>query len=162
MLSRIKLLLALLVLTSTSQMSHAFLLQSMDGQRVNLTDYIADDRWTLMMFWATDCVACEEQKPALEAFHRQNSDSLATVIGVATDGIEFRQEIEKLNNLHRPSYPNLMAFSDVFHRQYKEMSGRDFRITPTFLVFDSNGELNGAVYGYLNFDELQQHIAASR
>ncbi|MFK7992693.1 MAG: TlpA family protein disulfide reductase [Granulosicoccus sp.] len=142
-----------------SHVTHAFQLQALDESRVNLMDYVNKDRWTLVMFWATDCIPCEEQKPALEAFHRQHSASLATVVGVAIDGMENREEIDKLNKLHDPSYPNLVVFTDVFHRQYKELVGKPFRTTPTFLVFDSKGQLQGNLYGYIDFDALTQHIA---
>lgn len=158
----VKALLASLILVFTSQMSHAFLLETMDRQRVDLTDYIANDRWTLMMFWATDCVACEEQKPALEAFYRNNLDGAATVVGIATDGVEFQEQIEKLNKLHNPSYPNFMAYSDVFRRQYEELAGKEFRITPTFLLFDADGNLHGRKYGYLDFSGLQQLVSANQ
>lgn len=141
-----------------SNLVHAFQLQALDEQRVNLMDYVGDERWTLVMFWATDCIPCEEQKPALEAFHRQHSDSIASVVGVAIDGMENRDEIDKLNKLHDPSYPNLVVFTDVFHRQYQELVGKPFRTTPTFLVFDSNGQLQGNLYGYIDFDALTQHI----
>ncbi|MFK8083083.1 MAG: TlpA family protein disulfide reductase [Granulosicoccus sp.] len=154
------LLLALLPVLLLSHPLHAFQLQSMDEERVNLLDYVGNDRWTLVMFWATDCVPCEEQKPALEAFHQQHGDAVASVVGVAIDGMENRDEIDKLNQLHDPSYPNLVVFTDVFHRQYQELVGKPFRTTPTFLVFDAQGELQGNLYGYIDFEALSRHIVA--
>jgi len=142
-----------------SHSAHAFQLQAMDEQRVDLLDYVGDDRWTLIMFWATDCIPCEEQKPALEAFHQRLSPDVASVVGVAIDGMENRGEIARLNALHDPSYPNLVVFTDVFQRQYQELVGKPFRTTPTFLVFDPQGNLRGNLYGYIDFDALVQHVS---
>lgn len=152
--------LALMVCMMAGNAVQAFQLQALDEQRVNLMDYVGDGRWTLVMFWATDCIPCEEQKPALEAFHQQHSPALASVVGVAIDGMENRVEIDKLNALHDPSYQNLVVFSDVFHRQYEELVGKPFRTTPTFLVFDADGQLQGNLYGYIDFDALTRHITA--
>ncbi|MFK7857723.1 MAG: TlpA family protein disulfide reductase [Granulosicoccus sp.] len=151
---------ALLPCLLSSYAAQAFQLQALDEERVDLMDYISTDHWTIVMFWATDCIPCEEQKPALEAFHRQHSPQLASVVGVAIDGMENREEIDKLNKLHNPTYPNLVVFTDVFHRQYQELVGKPFRTTPTFLVFDGEGKLQGNLYGYIDFEGLSQHITA--
>ena len=158
---RFFLMLSLVTCLAVNIPVHAFQLQSLDEQRVDLLDYVGDEHWTVVMFWSTDCIPCEEQKPALEAFHqRHTSNGTASVVGVAIDGMENRVDIDKLNALHKPSYPNLVVFTDVFHRQYKELVGKPFRITPTFLVFDSAGQLQGNLYGYIDFDALSQHITA--
>lgn len=140
--------------------AQAFQLQDMDGERVNLLDYVGDGSWTLMMFWATDCVACEEQKPALEAFHHLHRGEVAKVVGVVTDGFEKKDEIDKLMALHDPSYPNLVVFTDVFRRQYQELTNKPFRVTPTFLVFGPDGQLRGNLYGYIDFNAISQHVTS--
>jgi len=132
----------------------AFQLQAMDESRVNLMDYVSDDKWTVVMFWSTDCFVCEEQKPALETFHLENRSTLAEVVGVATDGMEKRGEIERLNQLHNPSYPNLVAFSDVFLRQFEELVGKPYRASPTFVIFDPQGNVFGRLFGYVDFEAL--------
>lgn len=158
--SRFSLMMALLSCLLAGNSAQAFQLQALDEERVNLMDYVGDGRWTLVMFWATDCIPCEEQKPALEAFHQQLSPNQASVVGVAIDGMENKVEIDKLNKLHDPSYPNLVVFTDVFYRQYQELVGKPFRTTPTFLVFGPNGQLQGNLYGYIDFDALTRHVTA--
>ncbi len=140
--------------------AHAFLLQDMEGERVDLMDYVGDGSWTLMMFWATDCVACEQQKPALEAFHRMHHGADAKVVGVVTDGFELKDEIDDLMAKHDPSYPNLVVYSDVFFKQYEELTNKSFRVTPTFLLFGPNGELKGNLYGYVDFNAISQHVTS--
>ena len=150
------------VLASTlvSTTANAFLLQNMDEQRVELMDYLDDDRWTLVMFWRRDCVQCEEQKPAFEAFYQQHKNLNATVLGIATDGMEYKDDIDALIAYNKPTYPNLVVFTDVFHRQYQELVGKPFRATPTFLLFDPQGNVRGSLFGYINFEEIAGYISS--
>ena len=139
----------------------AFQLQSMDASRVDLNDYVGGGRWTLVMFWSTDCIPCEQQKPMIEAFHHDHEAVDARVVGVALDGMEARAEIQKLVERHNPSYPNLVVFTDVFHRQFKELTGKDFRATPTYLLFDPSGKLAGARTGMIERAALEAVVAGN-
>ena len=141
--------------------AHAFQLQSMDASRVDLNDYVGGGRWTLVMFWSTDCIPCEQQKPMIEAFHHDHEAVDARVVGIALDGMEARAEIQKLVDRHNPSYPNLVVFTDVFHRQFKELTGKDFRATPTYLLFDPSGELAGARTGMIERAELEAVVTGN-
>lgn len=137
---------------------HAFQLQALDKTRVNLLDYVGDGRWTLVMFWSTDCIPCEEQKPMIEDFHRTHQASNAKVIGIALDGMENYAGIKKLVDLHEPTYPNLVVFTDVFHRQYYELTSKQFRATPTYLLFSPNGQLAGTRAGKIERAMLESIV----
>ncbi|ASJ74395.1 Thiol-disulfide oxidoreductase ResA [Granulosicoccus antarcticus IMCC3135] len=140
-------------------LAQSFQLQDMESSRVNLNDYVGDGRWTLVMFWSTDCIPCEQQKPMIEAFHHDHQASDARVVGIALDGMEAEAEIQKLIDRHNPSYPNLVVFTDVFHRQYKELTGKDFRATPTYLLYDPSGNLAGARTGMIERAALEAVVA---
>ncbi len=142
-------------------LAQAFQLQSMDASRVELNDYVGGGRWTLVMFWSTDCIPCEQQKPMIEAFHHDHEAVDAQVVGVALDGMEARAEIQKLVERHNPSYPNLVVFTDVFHRQFKELTGKDFRATPTYLLFDPSGKLAGTRTGMIERAALEAVVAGN-
>ena len=150
----------LLLLMLWAGVAQAFLMENLDEERVDLQDYLGDGRWTVVMFWATDCIPCEEQKPAFEAFHQRHKDIDASVLGIAIDGLGNKSEVNRLIELHQPTYPNLVAFSDVFHRQYQELVGKPFRVTPTYLVFGPQGDLQGSVFGDMDFDALSQFVSA--
>jgi len=137
----------------------AFQLQEMDAERVNLNDYVGDGRWTLVMFWSTDCIPCEEQKPMIEAFHQAHQDKDAQVVGIALDGLENLPGIQELVDHHQPSYPNLVVFTDVFHRQYKELTGKDFRATPTYLLYNPAGEVAGVRAGRIDRAMIESVVA---
>jgi len=151
---------ALLPCLLVSNAAQAFILETLNEQRVNFMDYVEDDRWTLVMIWATDCIPCEEQKPALEAFYQKHSAAgEASVLGLVLDGRENREEMEKLNELHNPTYTNLVLLADVFHDQFQTLVGKDFRTTPTFLVFDNKGGFRGTFNGYLPFEQVSGLIS---
>ena len=136
----------------------AFQLQSLTSERVNLNDYVGDGRWTLVMFWSTDCIPCEEQKPMIEAFHQEHHKIDARVVGIALDGMENYAGIKKLVDHHNPSYPNLVVFTDVFHRQYQELTGKGFRATPTYLLFGPDGKLTGSRAGKIERAMLESIV----
>ena len=136
----------------------AFQLESLKSERVNLNDYVGGGRWTLVMFWSTDCIPCEEQKPMIESFHQQHHRIDARVVGIALDGMENYAGIKELMDHNEPTYPNLVVFTDVFHRQYKELTGKDFRATPTYLLFSPDGQLAGSKTGKIERAMLESIV----
>ena len=95
----------------------------------------------------------------LEAFHRDHVNKDATVVGIALDGIEQLAVIEVLIARHKPSYPNLVVFTDVFHRQFKELTGKEFRATPTYLLYAPDGSLAGARAGPIERETVEAIVA---
>ena len=140
--------------------ANAFQLQALDKSRVNLLDYVGDGSWTLVMFWSTDCIPCEEQKPMIEAFHQSHHTRNAKVVGIALDGMENQAGIQELVDHHQPSYPNLVVFTDVFHRQFKELTDKPFRATPTYLLFSPDGQLAGTRAGKIERSMLESIVNA--
>lgn len=138
----------------------AFELKNLDEEVVDLLDYVHDDHWTLVMFWATDCVECERQKPAFEAFHTKYKGSLVSALGVAVDGVENKGLIDEKIALHNPTYPNLMAYSDVYERQFEELAGKPFFGSPRYLLFAPGGQLAAQYIVKIDFEEIAGKIAS--
>jgi cytochrome c biogenesis protein CcmG, thiol:disulfide interchange protein DsbE len=62
-------------------------------------------RWVLVNFWASWCIPCKQEAPALEAFQRRHGGPRFTVVGIDSrdlsgDGREFARR-------YRLSYPQL-------------------------------------------------------
>jgi cytochrome c biogenesis protein CcmG, thiol:disulfide interchange protein DsbE len=79
-------------------------LPQLDGSgEGSVADY--HGRWVLVNFWASWCVPCRDESPALESFHRTHSGPRFTVLGIDTrdlsdDGLGF---VER----YGVSYPQL-------------------------------------------------------
>ena len=79
-------------------------LPQLDGDGTgSLSDYRG--RWVLVNFWASWCLPCRDESPALETFYRQHRSQGFTVLGIDTrdltgDGQDF---VEK----YGVSYPQL-------------------------------------------------------
>jgi len=149
----------LLALAASPAAQSAFLMQNLAGDRVDLHDYLGQGKWTLVMLWTTDCIPCEEQKPMIQEFHTANKDNNAEVIGLALDGPAMQAEIDKLIAHHQPDYTNLVAFDDVFLRQFQEETGKSYSVTPTYLFYRPNGELLGAHLGKVSRQALEAVVA---
>ena len=137
----------------------AFLMESLEGERVDLHDYLGQGKWTLVMLWTTDCVPCEEQKPMIEAFHSDHKGDKARVIGLALDGPSKRVEIDQLIEHHQPSYTNLLAFDDVFARQFTEETGEKYAVTPTYVLYKPDGSLFGVHVGKVDRQALDAAVS---
>jgi len=154
-----QLLLILCVVLLSSHAHAAFLMQNLAGERVDLSRYIGQGQWTLLMLWTTDCVPCEEQKPMIEEFHNAHHEANAQVIGLALDGPAKQADIEALISKHDPSYMNLIAFDDVFAQQFSEQTGKSFSVTPTYVFYRPNGELMGVHTGKVSREALESVVA---
>ena len=141
--------------------AHAFELQRLDAERTDLGRYVGGDRWTLVQLWTTDCIPCERQKPMLEAFHRDHVERDARVVGIALDGPKAIEAIEAIVARHEPSYHTLVAFDDVFGEQFSALTGKPFRATPTYLLYDPDGAYAGVHTGPIERERLERIIGAA-
>ncbi len=139
----------------------AFELTDLDEKKVNLHDFTGDGRWTLVMFWATDCIPCEQQKPMIEAFHREHEKNKAHVVGVALDGIEKVNELRSIIKKNNTSYPNLVVYTDVYNEQFKHETGKEIRATPTYILYKPDGSYAGASTGPVTPQQLDSIVSTN-
>ncbi|MBX2839249.1 MAG: TlpA family protein disulfide reductase [Gammaproteobacteria bacterium] len=123
--------------------AQAFLMQNLAAERINLHEYLGDGRWTLVMFWSLDCVPCEAQKPMIESFYQAHKQSRANVIGIALDGPKYQKQIQARIDKNKTTYTNFVAFDDVIYKQFVEEVGKPYHATPTYVMYDPNGNLVG-------------------
>lgn len=147
-----------LILLVFSANANAFLVSDFSGNRVEVNDFVGDGRWTLLMLWQLDCVPCEEHKPAVEAFHKKHESSNAHVIGLVIDGHEYMAQIKSFYDAKPTAFPSLVVFSDVFHEQILEETGKQFPVAPGYILYSPDGEMNLAVNRLVNVDQLLAHI----
>lgn len=157
----LKTLIAALLLFSLGTASSAGMeLQSAeDGTQVTLDDLTGQGKWTLVMIWATNCHICHIQKPEISAFHDKHKDLNAHVVGIALDGVD---QVEAVNNYIREnevSFPSYVGNVAIIASHYFGMTEENLRGTPTYLLFNPEGELLGNNPGQLSVEAIESFMA---
>ncbi len=134
-------------------------LQELNGDVVDLDDYRGDGKWLLVMLWATTCHICELQKPDISAFHDKHKDKDAQVLGIAIDGFEELAAIRSNMEHNKTSFPSLIGNIAIVASHYQNMTEESLRGTPTYLLFDRQGELVGNNPGPLSVEAIEKFIS---
>jgi cytochrome c biogenesis protein CcmG/thiol:disulfide interchange protein DsbE len=107
-------------------------------------------RWVLVNFWASWCIPCREEAPALEAFQRRHEGSRFTVLGIDTrdlsgDGQRFVRQ-------YGLTYPQL--------RDGNGQRAHDFGTTgfPENFLIDPKGRLRLHLVGPVTPDYLREEV----
>ncbi len=130
-----------------------------DGEVVDLDNMIGQGKWTLVMLWATNCHICHEQKPKISAFHNEHKDSDAHVVGIALDGIERVDAVNAYLDKNKPSFPNYVGNIAIIASHYMALTEESLRGTPTYLLFNPEGELLGNNPGPLSVEAIEKFMA---
>jgi len=119
------------------------------GGTGSLADYRG--RWVLVNFWASWCIPCRAEAPALEDFQRQHGGPDFTVLGVDTrdlsgDGRAFTREYEV-------GYPQLRDGDGDAAHEYGTTG-----VPESFLV-DPQGRLRLHAVGPVDEEYLSEQVA---
>ena len=128
------------------------------GENLKLEDLTGNGKWTLVMFWATNCHICRLQKPDMSAFHNKHKDDKAEVIGIALDGPGAMDAVNRYIEETKPSFPSYVADSLIISSYYFTMTEDNLRGTPTYLLFNPEGELLGNNPGMLSIEAIESFI----
>jgi cytochrome c biogenesis protein CcmG, thiol:disulfide interchange protein DsbE len=119
------------------------------GGSESLADYRG--RWVLVNFWASWCIPCREEAPALEQFQRQHGGPKFTVLGIdsrdlSSDGRGFVRE-------YGLSYPQL--------RDGNGDAAEDYGTTgvPENFLVDPEGKVRLVVLGPISEEALREEVA---
>lgn len=119
------------------------------GGTESLADYRG--RWVLVNFWASWCLPCREEAPALERFQRQHGGPRFTVLGIDSrdltdDGLAFVEQ-------YGLSYPQL--------RDGDGEAADDYGTTgvPENFLVDPTGKVRLLVRGPITEEYLREEVA---
>jgi len=131
---------------------------TLDGEAVRLTDYFEDGRWTLVMVWTTYCAVCTREFPVVDALHRAHQDDALKVLGLAVDGKTERQAVAAVMAERDPAFDTLVADAEEVVAGYRRLTGETFDGTPTYLLFDNEGELAAHMSGPLETTAVERFV----
>lgn len=127
-----------------------FTLQTLDGQMVNLS--ALRGRPVVVSYWATWCVPCKEELPALDQLSREFGSSgvmVLTINAIEQDTVEQVQQTVGQLGL---SLPVLLDQQDQFHNAYNQL------FFPTSYFIDANGMIRFIKLGSASEAELRSNL----
>lgn len=133
-------------------------LVTLNGQQESVHSLQRNNMWTLVMLWSLDCVACEQQKPMIDSFHRDHSKSNAQVVAVSTDGDQAMDEVSEFLKPSSYAFDNYLSVTDLFSDQYLKETESSFKGTPTYLLYGPDGALVGMHEGVLQRAQLEEIV----
>ena len=107
-------------------------------------------KWVLVNFWASWCIPCRDEAPALAAFQKEHAGQDFTVLGVDTqdisdDGLKFAKEFEL-------PYPLLHDGNGDYGHEYGTTG------VPENYLLEPDGKLAWAEYGPVDKKILEEHV----
>lgn len=108
--------------------------QTLDGEAVDLLDYLEAGKPTVIEFWATWCEQCEALQPQLDqmqARYGEDVSIVAVAVGVAQSVRRIRRHLDE----HDPGYPYLYDARGAAVRAYEAAT------TSIVVMLDRNGKV---------------------
>lgn len=120
-----------------------------DGAEMRLADLRG--RIVIVNFWASWCVPCRDEVPALEAVWRRHRDAGVTVVGVNIQ--DRRSAAGEFLMTTRPSYPNVIDGTGATSIAYGIYG------VPETFVIDRDGRIRARHVGAITAETLAAHLA---
>lgn len=133
--------------------------RTLDGKFTTLSQHFEKDKWTLVMLWTTDCGICQREYPKMSEFHDKHKDIDAKVIGVSLDGYSELNKITEHIDEMPMTFDNLIGEVTVVAYNYEAATEESLRGTPTFLMFNPQGQLVGHNPGPVKPEALEKFIS---
>lgn len=131
-----------------------------NGEPRTLDDFREEDKWLVVMIWASDCPVCNREASHYSDFHMLHADDDAKILGVSVDGWEGRDDARAFVDRHLLMFDNVVAdFGDLV-RWYERAAGTRWLGTPTFMIYDPEGILKARQAGAVPVHLIEQFIAS--
>jgi thiol-disulfide isomerase/thioredoxin len=107
-------------------------LEDLDGNPVQLLDYVEAGKPTLIEFWASWCENCEALQPQLDLISARYGDRV-NVVAVAVAVSQSQRRVRRHLESHDPGYPYLWDGKGAAVRAYKAAT------TSIVMILDGDG-----------------------
>lgn len=133
-------------------------LKDFEGKPYKLEDFTGKGKWTVVMFWASDCHVCNAEVQQYIQFHQAHKGENASILGVTLDGQSKLAAARDFVKRHSVTFPNLVGEPEEIADLYHTLTGTPWVGTPTFLVYDPKGGLKAAQPGAVPSELIEQFI----
>lgn len=126
-------------------------LTTLAGKDAQLYDYVGKP--TMLMFWATWCIPCNEELPQVQSFYEQHGDDIHILAVNATD---TEKSVDAVRNHVENKGWTFPIFIDE-ERQLRQTFGA--LTVPTTVFLHANGEIAHEVYGPIDQSYMEDILA---
>jgi cytochrome c biogenesis protein CcmG/thiol:disulfide interchange protein DsbE len=125
-----------------------FDLEAYDGTVYDLSEL--GGKIVVVNLWASWCVPCHAEAPALEQIHLEYADKEVLMLGV--NWLDIENEAMNFINRYHITYPNAPDVGEKFHQAY------NIQGPPETFVIDQNGTIAATFIGMLTYDQLAEAL----
>ncbi len=152
-----KILLLSFLLLSTLASQSAFAFTNLEtGKPDKITNYIGNNKWTVLEIWASDCPACRMHMPEMVEFDGKLKNT--RLLSVSVDGLDRIEDTEDFITEFGIEFPTIMSNPIEMNIWMQQSVGESFVGTPTFILFDPEGKLVAAQPGIVSTTSLEKFI----
>lgn len=138
--------------------NHSILLNSIDGKKHALSEYIGHGQWVIVNVWATACPYCRQELFDLNNFHTAHYKKDAMVVGLTVDWPSFddpeRSYLTDFAESHFIDYPLLMVNGALA----SQVIGQPVNMVPLSFVYNPQGQLVRRINGMVTQTMLEAVI----
>ena len=134
-------------------------LQDFNGKPQAIKDYAGKGKWLVVMMWASDCHVCNVEAEQYIQFHEQYKNKNAQVLGISLDGQVKKAEAQQFIKRHHITFDNLIGEPQEVAQWFVDLTGADWVGTPTFLIYNPQGELVIQQAGAVPVNLIEEFIA---
>jgi thiol-disulfide isomerase/thioredoxin len=136
-------------------------LRDMRGNITTFDEHKTPGEWTVVMIWASDCHVCNQEAGQYSTFQSAHAGNDANILGISIDGRQGKADAEAFIKRNGVIFPSLIGDVETVARWYQLKTGESFRATPTFVLFDPQGEVRAAQPGAVPTDVIEKFIASN-
>jgi len=119
-----------------------------------IQQHLAQDRYDLVMFWATFCEPCKRDFKKIAQLMQEHPDIHMTIIGVVIDGEENPQLTERLVQENQLNYAHILTNFNAANLYYSNAANKNLLGTPSYLLYDHTNTLIADHESRIDLDAL--------
>ena len=121
-----------------------FSLQTLDGERVKLSDF--EGKKVILNFWATWCKPCREEMPDLQSIYKESDDDVV----ILAINMDAHNDVEGFIDSYSVTFPVLLDENDQVSDMYQIIS------LPTTYFIDEDGTIVQKHFGQITYEQLEE------
>lgn len=134
------------------------LFSTFDNKPAKISDYIVNNKWLLVMIWASDCSICNREAGAYVNFNSRHEKTDVRVLGISIDGQAKKKAAELFIKRHDLNFPNLISEPDSLAGWFEKQTGQNWMGTPTLLLYSPDGKLKVQQIGAIPLTLIEKFI----